>query len=231
MTSAVSAGEGWSEAERLARHRLVRAALACITERGYADATLANVAARAGVSAADAQQYFANRENLLMDAFDYGMQTLRSHLEDSQILGVTIEERIDSFATIVGGFYGDRRYLAALQIQLNLMNDPALSERTVSSLAVMARVAGPAVEALIAEVFDGAVSPTEEFVALLFFALRGLALSYVVNDALPGAAAWVQKPLDWTVQRRLLVRGLSAVYRDLAVGKVSAPLLGDPPGH
>jgi AcrR family transcriptional regulator len=222
MTAVAESGDRWSESDLVARARLVAAAIDCVAERGYIGTTFDHVSRAAGLDRALAERYFGTREGLLLAAFQHGVETLRAHVEDSQIEGVTVEERLDSFASIIADFYGDRRYLATLQIQLNLMHDPALSEQAVSSLALVAQVTGPAIFEMISTVFEGAVRPTEEYVSLLFFALRGLALSHVVNDALPGPAAAVQKPHDWAQQRRLLVRGLGAVYRDLAVGKLSS---------
>jgi TetR/AcrR family transcriptional regulator, transcriptional repressor of bet genes len=57
-----------STQSRLRRDALLRAALGAISERGSLDVTMAQIAARAGVSSALAHHYFGGKEDLILAA-------------------------------------------------------------------------------------------------------------------------------------------------------------------
>jgi AcrR family transcriptional regulator len=216
--------------DRALRERLMGAALERIAAFGMSRLTSESIEEATGCRHGSIALHFGSLDAMLLAVFEKGMDDLRFHLQSASIEGATIEERLRSFVDIVGAFHNDEQYLALLEVELEVIRNPVTSDRATAVLTETHREITPLFTKLIATVFEGAVQPAREFVSLLYYAARGMALSQAVNEALPTPArALQQKALrraaNWEEQRALLVQGLSAVYRDLAVGGTGRPPL------
>src|SRR5258708_2172997 len=72
---------------RATRQRLLEATIDCLAEKGWAAATVAVVAQRAGVSRGAAQHHFPTREDLITAALDYMFDSRTQQAKD-EAMGV-----------------------------------------------------------------------------------------------------------------------------------------------
>jgi len=115
------------------RQRLLRAALAVVAEKGFASASLADIAERAGVTTGAVYSNFRSKEALLLDLVDWQME---GSPEDPAIYPragdpdkPVVEHLVDT--AIAAGRYADTvesRRLVVLQVELLLL---ALRDRSV----------------------------------------------------------------------------------------------------
>ena len=62
------------------RSRLLRAAVELGTERGFASLTLTDIVGRAGVARSTFYEYFADKEQCFLEAFDYAAERVLEHV-------------------------------------------------------------------------------------------------------------------------------------------------------
>lgn len=218
--SAVARAAGDRSAEDAAvRRRVLEAAVDCIIESGVYRSSTEAIARTAGVTAAVIEEEFGDRDQLMLAVLNDGMARLQTYLAGAKVAGETVEERLETLASIIAGFYHDRRYLAFVQIQLDLTHDPATARLVERAFEDLQRAIDPVVGALVDDVFEEAVPPAPEFRALFFFAVRGLALASALHAVTPGSGVTHAAP-DFDAELRLLVHGLSQVYRDQGVRRV-----------
>lgn len=80
----------------LRRRQLIDAAIASIHEYGFADATVARIAAKAGVSAGIVHHYFADKDDLLFETMRRMLSELRADLLGRLGAASTPLERIEA---------------------------------------------------------------------------------------------------------------------------------------
>jgi AcrR family transcriptional regulator len=68
------------EVEASQRTRLLRATIELGTERGFASLTLADIVSRAGVARSTFYEYFANKQQCFLEAFDYAADRVLEHV-------------------------------------------------------------------------------------------------------------------------------------------------------
>src|SRR4051794_39962884 len=136
------------------RTRVIDATVQCILEEGYYRASSNRIAARAGVTWGVIQHHFGSREALLVEVFKASMQDLIDTLERAEVKGDTFEERLESLADVLWGFYRHPKFLAYEQLTLNLTLDPGTAEATRSTMAGLNSRIGARLDQLLGEVID-----------------------------------------------------------------------------
>ncbi|MEU0543812.1 TetR/AcrR family transcriptional regulator [Nocardia sp. NPDC005978] len=168
---------------RATRQRLLEATIDCLAEMGWAAATVAVVAERAGVSRGAAQHHFPTREDLITAALDFMFDTRMDQSKaDALALGEVAEGvgRTEAVVTALVEGYTTPFFKAALQVWTHAAADPALRERILPMEARFGRVSHRmAVEALGV---DDANPVAHHLVQATMDLARGLGLADVLTD-------------------------------------------------
>ncbi|MEV6072861.1 TetR/AcrR family transcriptional regulator [Nocardia sp. NPDC052001] len=168
---------------RATRQRLLEATIDCLAETGWAAATVAVVAERAGVSRGAAQHHFPTREDLITAALDYMFDTrMAQSLADAQAIGEVAEGqgRTEAVVTALVEGYTTTFFKAALQVWTHAAADPALRELIVPMEARFGRVSHRmAVEALGVDDSDPVA---HHLVQATLDLARGLGLADILTD-------------------------------------------------
>ncbi|MFE6863154.1 TetR/AcrR family transcriptional regulator [Nocardia sp. NPDC057668] len=168
---------------RATRQRLLEATIDCLAETGWAAATVAVVAERAGVSRGAAQHHFPTREDLITAALDFMFDTRMDQSKaDALALGEVAEGvgRTEAVVTALVEGYTTPFFKAALQVWTHAAADPALRERILPMEARFGRVSHRmAVEALGV---DDANPVAHHLVQATMDLARGLGLADVLTD-------------------------------------------------
>ena len=122
------------------RARLMAAMVEVAAERGLADATVARVVARAGVSRRTFYELFEDREDCFLAAFDEGITQISRYVLDSYDPGASWVERIRTAVTALLSFLDAERDLARLLIVALPGAGQAALERRRHLLAQMVAV-------------------------------------------------------------------------------------------
>ncbi|MBO0853309.1 MAG: TetR/AcrR family transcriptional regulator [Nocardia sp.] len=172
---------------RATRQRLLEATIDCLAEIGWAAATVAVVAERAGVSRGAAQHHFPTREDLITAALEYMFDTriaqskaeaaaLRSasagSAQGSAHTEAVVSQLVESYTTPL--------FKAALQVWTHAAADPALRARILPLEARFGRITHRlAVEALGVDDSDPVA---HHLVQATLDLARGLGLADVLTD-------------------------------------------------
>jgi AcrR family transcriptional regulator len=108
--------------------RVIDAAIACILAKGYYRASSNEIARWAGLTWGVIQYHFGTREGLMLAAFRGQVEKLIDHSERYVFTGETTREQLWSAYDYLYQFFGGREYLAALEINLNLVRTPSTEE-------------------------------------------------------------------------------------------------------
>jgi TetR/AcrR family transcriptional regulator, regulator of cefoperazone and chloramphenicol sensitivity len=197
------------------RQRVLDAAVRCILEQGLYRASSNAIAEQAGLSWGVIQYYFGTREALMLAVLEEGARRLTDAVQDAQITGQTISERVECYMEIITSYYGSPDYLVFTQVLISLSHDPRTSGDTRKHLERVNAVTQPPLRRLQAQVLQGTgiKDPTVE--SLLFHSLRGLALSHVMLGTVPS----VDLPLasrEFPAQRKLLAEALALLIKSQA---------------
>lgn len=164
---------------RATRQRLLEATIDCLAEKGWAAATVAVVAERAGVSRGAAQHHFPTREDLITAALTYMFDTRNA----GAVTTATTEPGFARTEAVVAGLvesYTSRLFKAALQVWTHAAADPALRERIVP---LEARFGRGAHHRAIQELgVDDSDPVTHHLVQATLDLARGLGLADVLTD-------------------------------------------------
>ncbi|GAA5044971.1 TetR/AcrR family transcriptional regulator [Nocardia callitridis] len=167
---------------RATRQRLLEATIDCLAQTGWAAATVAVVAERAGVSRGAAQHHFPTREDLITAALEY-MFDSRTEQAKEEAAQVRAADGVSRTEAVVAGLvesYTDPLFKAALQVWTHAAADPALRERIVPLEARFGRVSHRrAIEALGVDDGDPV---THHLVQATLDLARGLGLADVLTD-------------------------------------------------
>jgi AcrR family transcriptional regulator len=110
------------------RQRVIDAAIACILAKGYYRASSNEIARWAGLTWGVIQYHFGTREGLMLAAFRDQVKKLIDHSERYVFTGETTREQLWSTYEFLYQFFGQREYLASLEINLNLVRTPSTEE-------------------------------------------------------------------------------------------------------
>jgi AcrR family transcriptional regulator len=194
------------------RQRVLDAAVHCILEQGLYRASSNAIAEQAGLSWGVIQYYFGTREALMLAVLEEGARRLTAAVQDAEITGETVSERVESYMEIIAGYYGSPDYLVFTQVLISLSHDPRTSAQAHEHLQRVSAVTQPPLRRLQAQVLKdtGVHDPAVE--SLLFHSLRGLALSHVML----GTITSVDLPLaarEFPAQRKLLAEALALLVK------------------
>ncbi|MBF6164001.1 TetR/AcrR family transcriptional regulator [Streptomyces gardneri] len=168
---------------RATRQRLLEATIDCLAEMGWAAATVAVVAERAGVSRGAAQHHFPTREDLITAALEYMFDTRSGQAVQEAATLVELGDGLARTEAVVAGLvesYTSPLFKAALQVWTHAAADPALRERIVPLEARFGRASHRrAVEALGVDDSDPV---THHLVQATLDMARGLGLADVLTD-------------------------------------------------
>ncbi|MET8774180.1 TetR/AcrR family transcriptional regulator [Nocardia sp. NPDC004654] len=168
---------------RATRQRLLEATIDCLAEMGWAAATVAVVAERAGVSRGAAQHHFPTREDLITGALEYMFDTRMDQAKAEAVTIAGVAEGAGRTQAVVAGLvesYTSPLFKAALQVWTHAAADPVLRERIVPLEAKFGRVAHRrAVEALGVDDSDPIA---HHLVQATLDLARGLGLADVLTD-------------------------------------------------
>ncbi|MEU6563572.1 TetR/AcrR family transcriptional regulator [Nocardia nova] len=170
---------------RATRQRLLEATIDCLAEMGWAAATVAVVAERAGVSRGAAQHHFPTREDLITAALEYMFDTrmAQSKAESAALTAVSGVHDLARTEAVVAQLvesYTTNLFKAALQVWTHAAADPVLRERIVPLEARFGRVSHRlAVEALGVDDSDPVA---HHLVQATLDMARGLGLADVLTD-------------------------------------------------
>jgi AcrR family transcriptional regulator len=190
------------------RNRVLEAALDCILEHGYYQASSNAIARQAGVTWGTIQHQFGTREVLLLEALKERWGHLHDALRDATVTGDTLEERLDSVFALLARWYGVPEFSALFQILLDLSSDPNTSASTREAALAHGREMTRAWYPLLAAAM-GEAGKDRQLVEYAFLAMRGFLFSNQLTAKFASG--------DSTRRfRSLLVRGVAAVVEERA---------------
>jgi AcrR family transcriptional regulator len=108
--------------------RVIDAAIACILAKGYYRASSNEIARSAGLTWGVIQYHFGTREGLMLAALRDQAKKLIDLSETYVFTGETTREQLWSAYDYLYQFFGQREYLATLEINLNLVRTPSTEE-------------------------------------------------------------------------------------------------------
>ncbi|MFC6715282.1 TetR/AcrR family transcriptional regulator [Branchiibius cervicis] len=164
---------------RATRQRLLQAAITVLARDGWDNATVANIAAQAGISRGAAQHHFPTREDLNFAALDYIFERRREAIStlETDLQGPDRQRRAVS---VLIEYYADDFFKAALQVWTAAAADDALRDRLVPLERRLGRGTHEmAVRLLDADDSDPA---THRLIQATLDLARGLGLADVLTD-------------------------------------------------
>ena len=108
------------------RRQLVAAAIDCICEYGFAGASSAAIADRAGVSRGAVQHHFGTRDRLLLAILEDLRGKLVARAPRAATSGTPVADRLDALLEQYWDIINSRHFIATVQIQLGTVNNREL---------------------------------------------------------------------------------------------------------
>lgn len=182
MSAMATPHEPKQDRSRATRQRLLEATIDCLAEMGWAAATVAVVAERAGVSRGAAQHHFPTREDLITAALEqmFDVRNEQARAESATLAGTDGVARTEAVVAGLVESYTSPLFKAALQVWTHAAADPVLRERIMPLEAKFGRVSHRrAVEALGVDDSDPVA---HHLVQATLDLARGLGLADVLTD-------------------------------------------------
>lgn len=157
------------------RAKLIDATINSICERGFQNATTAEIARRAGVSRGALQHHFRNKADLMLAVLEFICSQFASGVSGVADRDAPLEARCDDLVRILWAIYGSRAYAAAVEVVLGGRGDPETYARIREFRLLSAELA----ERHWAEALSDIGAPPERLSAVLHFtvaAMRGFSL-------------------------------------------------------
>jgi AcrR family transcriptional regulator len=190
------------------RQRILDAAVECVLEKGYYQASSNEIARTAGVTWGALQHQFGSRQALLLAVLEDRWGKLLEQVVSARIDGATLEERLTSVLDVLASHYGQPEHLVQLQILLDLSRNPDSSTEIRRATKRYGAELTHAWEPLFAQALGDASDETD-LVVYAFTTLRAYLQARVI-------AASIADTAGDSVQRTLLVRGVAAAIREAA---------------
>jgi len=184
---------------------VIDAAVESILDVGYYESSSNEIARRAGVTWGVIQHQFGTREALLLEVLDDMWARLQASVASADVGTGTLEERLRALLDVLALHYGSPEHLVALQIGLDLANNPNTSAATRRAVIRHADRLARAWQPLSVDTL-GPLADDPELVSYTFATLRGYLIGYTT------ARAFGPKRRD-DAERRLLVDGITASLR------------------
>lgn len=162
------------------KQRLMEATVACLNERGYANLTTAEVAARAGVSKGAQLYHFPKKDDLVVAALEYLFaQRLDASREAIRNLPAEKNERVAAVIDVLWPVYTGPTFYAWLELVIASRTDVALREAVARTTARFSRE----VRQTWREAFGRPTDDPEQFLPL-DSAINGLLASMAIGRVL-----------------------------------------------
>jgi AcrR family transcriptional regulator len=190
------------------RSRVLDAAVRCILDVGYYQASSNAIAREAGVTWGTIQHQFGTREALLLEVLDEGLGKLDDHLANATVDGASLEERLRSVLELLEAHYGQPEHLARIQILLDLSADPGISSSARRALQKHTRLLAGVSQPFFAQAM-GEAGRDAQLAEYVFLTLRG----YVTANLL---LSRLQSVGHDPVVRDLLVKGVAGAVTERA---------------
>lgn len=172
--------EPQQERSRQTRERLLRSAIQVLAHEGWASATVAAVARRAGVSRGAAQHHFPTREALISSTLEQIFDDLTLNADTLVQPDVNDPGRVRMAVERAVSIYTGTEFKASLQVWAAAASDPALRELI---LPMEARFARAAHRVTVAALDPDGSNPRAHRVAQVTLDLaRGLGLADTLSD-------------------------------------------------
>jgi AcrR family transcriptional regulator len=172
--------EPQQERSRTTRRWLVEAAVSCIAELGWSQATVAVIAKRAGVSRGAAQHHFPTREDLVTAAVEFlGEEQLRQLRARAAGLP-TGASRVEPVVDMLLDLYVGPTFRAALHVWVAASTDETLRAAVVPLEAKVGREAHRVAVELLG--VDESHPGVRELVRATLDLARGLGLAHLLTD-------------------------------------------------
>lgn len=160
--------------------RIQEAALEVLASRGWRNASVAEVAGRAGVTRGAIQHHFKDREGLFTASVQHNLDMRVREIEALQQADYPAAERTRSIVRTVVDLHQGTTFVAALQLCMAATDDPILRPRIAAvELEVGARAFWALIELLELDGSDRRVRAT---VQAFLDTARGLGLAGMLND-------------------------------------------------
>jgi AcrR family transcriptional regulator len=193
---------------QLTHARVLEAAIQCILENGYYQSSSNAIARHAGVTWGTLQHQFGTREGLLLEVVERRWHELTANIENAEISGESLEDRLQSVMAVLETHYGQPDYVALMQIMLDLLHAPGTSDSTRRALvrhgSELTRVWQP--------LFTKALGEAAEDDALTryaFLTIRG----YLSSNLIAAKIGRMERDDEIRV---LLIRGIACAIRERA---------------
>lgn len=183
------------------RAKVLDAAVRCILEVGYYQASSNAIAREAGVTWGTIQHQFGTREALLLEVVDQGLQELDEHLANASVRGATLEERLQSVLDVLELDYGRPKHLVHIEILLDLSADPGTSRSARRVLQKQGESLTRIWEPFFVQAM-GEAGRCAELAEYVFLTFRGYLTANLLLSRIQSVG---QKP----AVRRLLVQGVA----------------------
>jgi AcrR family transcriptional regulator len=189
--------------EKRARTRRVvlRAAYACIAEKGVAGATAAEIARRCGLSWGVIQYHFGDRMGLLIAMLESGIESLSRLLADLESTHSLPSDRVRALVEGIWALMTHDESRVLLEVELQIGRDAAHKARVRKYARQARRTFSESWRKALPECPSSRV---EEASRLAIFALRGLAL----ERALEGPRSNKEQERETVVRSVLDILGL-----------------------
>ena len=167
------------------RDALLSAAIAVISESGYASTTTNLIAERAGVTRGALQYHFPSREEMVVAVIDHVMTELNFRIDTSGLATKPLWERVEALVARYRAVFTGPLFTAAMQILLGVRNDPAVFTQVKQHLALKQ----DAINHTWEEIFPDVRLDRREMAALRRMAMAAIR-GYVLLEAFGHPGTW-----------------------------------------
>jgi AcrR family transcriptional regulator len=193
--------------------QVIDAAVNCILECGFYRASTNEIARRAGVTWGVIQYYFGTREGLMLAVLNDGARQFVELVQGIHVAGDTVVERINHLTDILLEHYGSPKYMAYLQVTLNMDHDPRTSADVRKTMRDVAEQSHDNVRRLLREALGPAAS-IPDLATTVFLVLRGFGFSQQLLDTM--AYDSLAPKSDRLARQRRLLADMLAPYVEAA---------------
>ncbi len=193
------------------RARLIAAAIECIGEMGYANATTPLIAERAGVSRGALQYHFDSRADLVIAVIDEVAVALNFGLDVESLQAASLEQRVDAVIDRYWQGFGGPLFRAALNVWLAAGSDEPLAQRLKAHVLRIAKRSAQSWRELFADTPRSAAQ---------LAAIRRLVMSTVRGYAVMRI---FESTPQWKDDRAILRRLTLSALRDPAARPTAVP--------
>jgi AcrR family transcriptional regulator len=185
------------------RRRVLDAVVTTVIQRGYYDASSNEIARQAGVSWGSINYLFGSRRKLMLEVVADWVERLRDHVDQAEITGETLEERLRCMLEVLADIYEAPGFIVQVQILLDLSVNPDRGETSQDVLDAVGHGGKEPFAALLRRTL-GEETPAD-LLQFAFTTLKG----YLVARGI----ATVMGPSDDEANRVLLVQSVADTVR------------------